>query len=122
MLHQPIELDIPSAAAARRRQRGRRTIAADSARQEATAQTAVLIEAIDEAFATLPCLSQDQTHADTVAKDSTTDLGRHTDMLAGLLSGQLRELDEQRIRLADLLSQIDSRALGDERVVSTKPR
>jgi len=122
MLQQPIELGIPSTAKARDRRRGRRAVAAGSARQEAAAQTAVLIEAIDEAFATLPGPVQDQKKVGTPAENQATDLGRQTDMLAGLLSAQLRELDEQRIRLSGLLSQIDRRATGDKAAASAKPR
>jgi hypothetical protein len=110
MIHQRIELNIPSAAAARRRRIGRKSFATDAARKQAAEQTAVLIEAVDEAFAALPYPVQDKQQSDDAAGNQAADLKSHTNSLADLLSTQLQDLDRQRGRLARLLAQIDDRA------------
>jgi len=122
MIHQPIELGIPLAAESRRRRARRKPLATDAARTEAAGKTAVLIEAIDEAFATLPYSVHDKKQADAAGRDQGTDLKRHTDSLADLLAGQLKDLDQQRGRLARLLAQIDDRAPADQTTTPGNPR
>jgi hypothetical protein len=114
MLHQPIELGIPSAAEARRRRFGRKQPITDADRKQAADRTAVLIDAIDEAFATLPYPAQDKKRSDSASPDSAADLRHQTDSLAGMLASQLKDLDAQRGRLARLLAQIDHRGARNE--------
>jgi len=110
MLHQPLELGIPSMAAARsRRSMGplAEPVSLTSAQNKSGAdETAQLIEAIDEAFATLPYSAPEKPQAKDAAMHQSTDLRHQTDSLAGLLAVQLKELDQQRGRLAHLLDQI----------------
>lgn len=114
MIQQLIELGIPSVAKPRRRRFGRKAIATDVARKAAAEQTAVLVEAVDEAFASLPYPAQDNKQSDATSSGQEADLKCQTDSLADLLATQLKELDQQRGRLAQLLAQVDHRAPADK--------
>lgn len=107
MIHQPIELRIPSTAKARHRRYDSKPFGDDAAQNKAAERTALLAEAVDEAFATLPHRAPDKKQTVSVGGEQAAELGRHTDSLANLLASQLKELDHQRGRLTQLLAQID---------------
>lgn len=151
MQHEPMELSMssatdeqPASSRVRRWRRGRKRRAADKHPPAAEDRSALLVEAIDEAFATLPRRPQDANRQETAPTDATTarqvtpppsqhfssqagaatqpstmpvgaNARRHeTNQLAVQLAAQLEELDRQRERLARLVQQIDSRTMADQ--------
>jgi Lon protease-like protein len=106
MLHQPLELGIPSVAIARSQRIGGMPILPKSQRPAAAEETTQLIDAIDEAFAALPESAQPKSENEEAAKHQAADLHQQTNSLASLLAMQLQELDQQRGRIAQLLDQI----------------
>jgi hypothetical protein len=109
MQHQPTDFETFSAS--QRRRMHRQMSAKGDASKQAAVQTALLIEAIDEAFATLPSPSSEKKPADDAGQQPAGELRTETSSLADMLAAQLKDLDQQRGRLARLLSQIEDASL-----------